>query len=173
MDRITVALVAKAAHVSTALVHYHFATKQKLLAAAAEALSRRRTERRVEALTSARGLSSVDALWAGLTDLDAPAERAGPDLILLARQDRAVGAALQRSRRLEHARLAEPLAALFDSLGTRPSIPPEELAATVCMFLDGAASALLSGMPADDVRASYDAFWLALVALGQAAPRTG
>ena len=166
------ALVAEAADVSTALVHYHFATKQKLLAAAAGTLARRRTERRVAALASARGLTSLDALWAGLTDRDAAAERTGPDLVLLARRDRAVGAALQRSRRLEHARLAEPLAALFESLGTRPSIPPEELAATVCMFLDGAASALLAGMPADDIRASYDAFWLALVALGQAAPPT-
>ena len=169
--RITVALVAEASHVSSALVHYHFATKQKLLAAAAESLSRRRTERRVAALAGSRGLSGIDALWAVLTDLHASGERTGPDLSLLARQDRAIATALQRSRRLEHTRLAEPLAALFDSLGTRPSIPPEELAATVCMFLDGAGAALLAGVPADDVRASYDAFWLALVALGQAAPR--
>lgn len=172
MDKITVAMVADAAGVSTALVHYHFATKQKLLAAAAEALTGRRTERRMAALRSGPGLASLDALWACLTDRDASAERAGPDLVLLARQDRAVGGVLQRSRRLEHARLAEPLAVLLESLGTRPSIPAEELAATVCMFLDGAESALLAGMPADDIRASYDAFWLALVALGQAAPPT-
>jgi hypothetical protein len=59
---------------------------------------------------------------------------------------------------------------LFRGLGTRPRIPFEDLAATVCTFLDGATASLLAGTPADDVRASYDAFWLALVALGQAVP---
>lgn len=173
--RITVALVAKAAHVSTALVHYHFATKHKLLAAAAEALAHRRTERRVTALVAGPGLAGLDALWDVLADDRAAAERTVPDLILLAREDRDVQSALRRERQREQTRVAAVLPSLFGGLGTQPRMPPEELAATVCTFLDGAAASLMAGIPADDVRASYDAFWLALVALGQgaAAPPAG
>lgn len=170
VGRITVALVAKAAHTSTALVHYHFATKQKLLAAAAEALSRQRSDARVASLAAGQGLASLDALWVALSGRGARPEHAAPDLILLAREDHQVREALLRERRSEQARVAGLLPRLLESLGAQPRIPPEELAATVCTFLDGAAAALLAGVPAADVRASYDAFWLALVALGQAAP---
>jgi len=169
VDRITVARVAKAARVSSALVHYHFATKQRLLAAAAGALAGQRAERRVAALSSARGMSSLDDLWGSLDPLDS-VERAAPDLALLARQDRDVASAVRRTRQEEQARIATVLPAVLESLGARVPIPPEELAATVRMFLDGAAAALVAGDPPEDVRASYDAFWLALVALGQAAP---
>ena len=169
LDRITVARVAKEARVSSALVHYHFATKQRLLAAAAGALATRRAERRVAALASARGMSSLDDLWGSLDPLDS-VERAAPDLTLLARQDRGVASAVRRARQEEQARIAAVLPAVLESLGARVPIPPEELAATVRMFLDGAAAALVAGDPPEDVRASYDAFWLALVALGQATP---
>jgi len=167
--RITVALVAKAARVSTALVHYHFATKDKLLAAAAEVLARRRTEARVAALVTGQGLSGLDALWDVLAHLPAP-ERAAADLILLAREHPEIRSALQRERQREHAQVATILPGLFGDPGIPPRLPPEELAATVCTFLDGAAASMLAGVPADDVRASYDVFWLALFALGQAAP---
>jgi len=169
MDRITVARVAKAARVSSALVHYHFATKQRLLAAAAGALADRRAERRLAALSSARGMSSLDDLWRSLDPRDS-VERTAPDLTLLARQDRGVAASVRRARQDEQAGIAVALPALLESLGARVPIPPEELAVTVRMFLDGAAAALVAGDAPEDVRASYDAFWLALVALGQAAP---
>lgn len=168
--RLTVALVAKEAGISTALVHYHFATKRKLLAAAAETLARRRTDGRVAALAAGDGLSSLDALWDALVDERADAERAAPDLILLAREDREVRAALRRERQREQGRLAAALPRLFGSLGTQPRIPFEDLAATVSTFLDGATASLLAGTPVADVRASYDAFCLALVALGPSVP---
>lgn len=168
--RLTVALVAKEAGISTALVHYHFATKRKLLAAAAETLARRRTDGRVAALAAGDGLSSLDALWDALVDVRADPERAAPDLILLAREDREVRAALRRERQREQGRLAAALPRLFGSLGTQPRIPFEDLAATVCTFLDGAATSLQAGTPVADVRASYDAFCLALVALGPSVP---
>lgn len=170
VGRLTVGVVAKAAHVSTALVHYHFATKRKLLAAAAQALAQRRSDSRVAALRTGQGLSSLDALWGVVADDRATAERAAPDLILLAREDREVRSMLRREREREQVRVAAALPELFGSLGTQPRILAEELAATVCTFLDGVTTSLLAGVAARDVRASYDAFWLALVALGQAAP---
>ena len=166
MHGVTVAMVAKAARVSSALVHYHFATKRQLLAGAAAELAQRRAEQRGAALASARGLSGLDALWGGLAG---SGERVAADLVLLGR-DRETRVALLAERRRELARVADALPPLFASLGAAPPVPPEDLAATVCTFLDGAAAALAAGVPAADVRASYDAFWLALVALGQTAP---
>jgi AcrR family transcriptional regulator len=168
---LTVGLVARRAKVSNALVHYHFSTKRRLLLAAARAVARRRTDVRFAAVEAGVGLAGVDALWSALArGPGAQVERAWPDLVLLSRDDAAVRSALAEEREHERSRLAGPLERLLASLGSQPRLPAEDLAAAVATFLDGAATALAAGAPADDVRASYDAFWLALVALGQAAP---
>ena len=164
LGRLTVAAVARTARVSTALVHYHFATKRRLLQAAAAALARRRADARVAALVGATGLAGLDALW---SILGASAERTATDLVLLGRQDHVARVALLAERRREQTRVAAALPRSLAGLGARPGIPPEDLAGTVCTFLDGAAAALAAGAPAAEVRASYDAFWLSLVALGQ------
>ena len=171
LARVTVALVARRAGVSSALVHYHFATKQRLLLAATRALAQRRTESRVAALEAGSGLPGLDAVWMAIeTGSGASAERAWADLVLLARRDPAVRATLAAERERERSRTAGPLARLLDSLGSRPRLPAEDLAASFGMFLDGAACSLAAGAPPSDVRASYDAFCLALVALGQTVP---
>jgi AcrR family transcriptional regulator len=166
LSRLTIAAVARTARVSTALVHYHFATKRRLLTAAATALARRRADGRVAGLTGAPGLAALDALWA---TIGVGAERTAADLVLLGRQDGDARAALLAERRREQSRIAAALPRCLAGLGARPGIPPEDLAGLVCIFLDGAAVALAAGTPPADVRASYDAFWLALVALGQTA----
>lgn len=166
LNRVTVGAVARNARVSTALVHYHFATKRRLLAAAAAALARRRADGRVGALAGGTGLDGLDALW---SVLGSGVERAATDLVLLGRQDHETRTALLAERRREQGRTAGALARTLAGLGARPGIPSEDLAGTVCTFLDGAAAALAAGAPAAEVRASYDAFWLALVALGQTA----
>ena len=164
LSRLTIAAVARTARVSTALVHYHFATKRRLLAAAAAALARRRAEARVAALGGGTGLASLDALW---SILGTSAERSAADLVVLGRQDHDAKVAMLAERRREQTRVAATLPRSLAGLGARPGLPPDDLAATVCTFLDGAAAALAAGAPAAEVRASYDAFWLALVALGQ------
>jgi len=166
LDRLTVAQVAKAARVSTALVHYHFATKRQLLVAVAAALARRRSDSRSAALSGAQGLAGLDALW---TSLGAGVERSAPDLAMLGRRDHEARSALLAERRREQARIAAALPRFLAGLGARPAIAAEDLAAAVCTFADGVAAALTAGVPSSDVRASYDAFWLALVALGQPA----
>jgi AcrR family transcriptional regulator len=168
---LTIALVARRAKVSSALVHYHFSTKRRLLLAAARVLAQRRTDGRVAALESGSGLAGLDALWMTLAaEPGAAAERAWPDLVMVSREDADVRSALADERERERSRMATPLARLLASLGSHPRLPAEDLAAAVGTFLDGACTALGAGAEPDDVRASYDAFWLALVALGQAAP---
>jgi len=171
LSALTVARVAKAARVSGALVHYHFATKQRLLAVAAEQLAARRTAGRTGPLRPGNGLASLDALWLNLhAGAERGAERAWHDLVLLARDDAAIRAALGRERGRERAATAAALPGLLAALGSRPSMPADDLAAVVIGFLDGSALALAAGAPRAEIRAAYDAFWLALVTLGQTAP---
>jgi AcrR family transcriptional regulator len=162
---LTIADIGRKAGVSSALVHYHYSTKQALLAATAERLAARRTDSRAGALSAASGLAALDALWTGLaTGPGWETERAWVDLTLLARRDGAVRRMLGTQRDAERARFAQALPRVFRGLGAVPTAPWDETAATVLLFLDGVALALAEGVPADDVRAAYDAFWLALVA---------
>jgi len=169
---LTIADVGRKAGVSSALVHYHFNTKQDLLAAVSGRLAARRTEGRVAALSGASGLAALDALWAALSaGPGSEAEYAWNDLALLARRDATVRRTLAAQRRLERATFAQSLPRLFSDLGTVPTASWDETAATVLLFLDGVALALAEGGTADEVRAAYDAFWLVLVAAGQARER--
>jgi AcrR family transcriptional regulator len=169
---LTIAAVGRRAGVSSALVHYHFNTKQELLAAASERLAAGRTEGRAAALSSASGLATLDALWAALASGSGfETERAWHDLALLARRDATVRRAHAAQRGLERATLAQSLPRLFRDLGTVPTASWDETAATVILFLDGVALALAEGVPGDEVRAAYDAFWLVLVAAGQSRER--
>jgi AcrR family transcriptional regulator len=172
IGELTVADVGQRADVSSALVHYHFRTKQALLAAAAERLAARRTDSRVTALAGATGLAALDALWASV---DSPpgsdVERAWLDLTLLARRDDVVRSTLGAQRRIERAAVAEALPRLFRGLGAVPTASWDETAATMLLFLDGVALALAEGAPVEEVRAAYDAFWLVVIAARQARPR--
>ncbi len=172
LSSFTVARVARAARASSALVHYHFATKRRLLLAAAERLAARRTARRLARLESAPGLAALDALWDGIVaGVARDAERGWHDLLLLARDERDVATMLLREREREVGALSAALPRVLADLGSHPGIPAEDLAAMFATFLDGAAGALAAGARASDLRASYDAFCLALVALGQAPAR--
>jgi AcrR family transcriptional regulator len=169
---LTIAAVGRRAGVSSALVHYHFNTKQELLAAASERLAARRTEVRVAALARGSGLAALDGLWAALgAGPGSGVERAWHDLAFLARRDATVRHTLAAQRRAERAAFAQSLPQLFLDLGTLPTVSWDETAATVLLFLDGVALALAEGFEEDDVRAAYDAFWLVLVAAGQARER--
>jgi AcrR family transcriptional regulator len=168
IGRLTVAAVAERAGVSSALVHYHFRTKQQLLVAACERLAARRSTARTAALATAGGLAALDTLWAGLrTGAESEAERAWNDLVLLARGDPAVRRTLTIQRQAEQRALADRLPTLLSALGSRAAVPVDELASVVSLFLDGVALTLGAGADDDDVRAAYDAFWLALVTAGQ------
>jgi AcrR family transcriptional regulator len=175
IGRLTVGLVARRARVSTALVHYHYRTKAGLVGAVAERLAASRTERRLGALEGGSGVATLDALWAAVAiGAGAGGERACLDLALAARDERAAGgarggvrAALSRAREREIAGMMERLPRLLAALGARPRIPADDLAAAVCTFVDGVGAALASGAGAEEIRVSFDAFWLALVGPGQ------
>jgi AcrR family transcriptional regulator len=168
---LTVGAVARRAGVSSALVHYHFATKQRLLAAAAERLLERRTAERLGALGSGAGLVALDRLWQAAQRSAADgAERATLDLVALAGENADVGRLVAHGRQRERTALRERLPALFAELGAMP-VAVDETAEVVATFLDGIGLTLAAGADAAVVRSAFDAFWLALIAAGQSGRR--
>lgn len=168
-SNLTVGAVARAAGVSTALVHYHFQNRIGVLRAAAGVLGASRVERRTRPLAGS-GLDAIDALRLALeAEADRGAERAWHELLYLAREDAVLLATLHRCRDLETTRLAERLPALLKSLGATTAIAPPQLAAMVRAALDGFALALATAVDRATVRSAYDAFWLVVIGAGQRA----
>ncbi|OGU01736.1 MAG: hypothetical protein A2085_11650 [Gemmatimonadetes bacterium GWC2_71_10] len=167
---LTVAAVATAAGISSALVHYHFESRQGLLRAAAERLGAARVARRTEPLAGS-GLDAIDAVRLALeAEANSGAERAWHGLLYLGKDDPLLRSIVGRYRDAEAVRLAERLPSLLRSLGAFSALAPHQLAAMVRAALDGFALALATGAPRDTVRSAYDAFWLVVIGAGQSAP---
>ena len=164
---LTIGIVAERAGVSTALVHYHFDTKARLVVASAERIAEVRTLRRGSALDAAGGLAALDELWRALTaGIADGVERAWLELVLHGRADAEVAAVLATPRSAVRDAIARRLPQLMRELGAVLPVSAEEMAAALEAQLDGFALALLGGQDAAVVRSAYDAFWLTLLAAG-------
>lgn len=167
LAELTVGVVAERAKVSTALVHYHFDTKAKLLVATAERVAARRHEARARALTSVGGLAAVDALWEAIvSNVQGGVERAYVELVLYGRSDVAAAEAMAAQRRSHRTAMIGRLPALLRELGAAPASASDEITAALDAELDGLSLALLGGEDQAQVRTAYDAFWLSLLAAG-------
>lgn len=152
-------------------MHYHFATKQRLLTAAAERLIERRVAGRLEALAGGTALSALDRLWQAVERFaDDGSERAMLDLVALAGENADVGHLVARCRDRVRAALRARLPSLLAGLGAMP-IAADETAEVVATFLDGIGLALAAGNDTATVRSAFEAFWLALIAAGQSGRR--
>lgn len=168
---LTIGVVAERAGVSTALVHYHFDTKARLLVAAARFLAGQRADRRVAALRP-RGLPALDALWASLEQsVGDGSARAWVELLLCSRGDADLITVLGEARAAGLRELQRRLPVLLRELGAAPHEAADETSAALDAELDGLLIALLAGQPAAVVRTAYDAFWLSLLASGQSRRR--
>jgi AcrR family transcriptional regulator len=162
---LTIGAVAERAGVSTALVHYHFDTKARLVVASAERIAEGRALRRGTALGSATGLAALDELWKTLVDgVNDGVERAWLELVLHARDETEVAAVLATPRSAAREAMVRRLPSLLRELGSSTSISSDELGASLDAQLDGVVLALLGGQDPAVVRTAYDAFWLTLLA---------
>ncbi|MFI5279042.1 MAG: TetR/AcrR family transcriptional regulator [Gemmatimonadales bacterium] len=169
---LTVGAIARRAGVSTALVYYHFDTKDRLLLAAAARLAPERTRVRLDALGRRGGLDALDAMWDALEQgVRAGSERAWSELLLHATGDRKIAALLAEQRSTELAAIASGAPALLYGLGANLAVSAEEFAALLAATLDGLSAALQAGAGAAQVRAAYDAFWLTTISAGQSGRR--
>lgn len=165
LANLTTGLIAERAGVSTALIHYHFDTKGRLLVASAERIAARRATRRSDALSSGQGLGSLDELWRVMLEaVNNGHERAWLELVLWARHDADVRSALATPQRAARDATIRRLPSLLRELNAAAPASSDELAASLDAQLDGLTVALLEGQEPDVVRTAYDAFWLTLLA---------
>lgn len=171
LARLTTAVVSRRAGVSTALLHYHFDTKQQLIVAVAQEVARQRLERRRQAWeTGSGGLARLDAVWQVLvTEHAAALDRVVAALRDEGRHEAAVAAPLVATAREELRLLRAHLPALLGELGGSIVLRPEEAVALGATVLDGLEARLAAGADAAELRATYDAFWLVLLAARPAA----
>ena len=156
--------VARKAGCAKGLVHYHFKTKDQLLAAAAEHLWRQRMSSWTAALGSVTPKAAIRAAWETLLAEASGGEAAacaalglrGNDLVVRSVSAgrvafaREVGAALER---------------LLGQLRLEPSVPVPELGALFVAVVEGIGLQLGSGAAADDMEQAWSAFWAGLLSL--------
>ena len=173
---LSVSDIARAAGVSKALIHYHFADKETLLARLIERLARGFIERERAALASyehEHNPLAVDALW---TWLDAELRRG--DIRVLLELDSYRGAQVQSAARaaaaLRLTTATETVRQLFTILELRPRIDVSLLASVFVAFVDGLAigtSLDRTEEPrepnASSPRVAFDVFWLAMLSLAE------
>lgn len=156
--------VAAEAGVSKALIHYHFADKDSLLAALVESVgaSVLQRARKSEVGASPRPL---DAHWAWLErEL-----REGDVRVLISLSDIDSAATRAVSRRIAQERLeilANDVEEIFRTLNLTPRMPPPLVAETVLAFSDGLACRAALGA-VGDTRGAFDVLWLAILTLSE------
>jgi AcrR family transcriptional regulator len=156
--------VAAEAGVSKALIHYHFADKDSLLAALVDSVGASVLER-ARSTSVAGSPKPLDAHWAWLErEL-----REGDIRVLVSLSDIDSAATRAVSRRVASERLAllaRDVEEIFSALSLTPRMPAALVAETVMAFSDGLAcrAALGSG---GDARGAFDVLWLALLTLSE------
>lgn len=157
--------VADRAGVSKGLVSYHYHDRSALLTRVAASIAERVAIRESHALDAATPVTAVDGLWVWLTD---ELERGELRALLALGHDaepavRGAAAAAAAQRRSDSART---VTRLFSLIGLAPRVPAEMLGGTVAAFIDGVALGA-APRPADDPRAWFDVFWLAVLGLAE------
>ena len=160
------AVIAAAAGVSKALVHYHFADRATLFADIAMRLGRRIVAREASATTSAMpsatGAHVVDALRAWLQDELERGEICALLALGMVREPRVLEAC-QRAREFRHQATTGVVTRTFERLGLTPRLPAALIADTAIALTDGLA--LQGGVEAQ--QAAFDGFWLAMLNLAE------
>ncbi len=158
------AVIAAAAGVSKALLHYHYADRARLLAEVVTQLGERLAARERTALHGVSGRKAVDALWRWLDGELARGElRVVLELSLV--RDPLVHAAAMSVAEARRVSARRTTAELLSLLGLEPRVPTELLGAASVAFADGL---VLGGMVTTaDRRVAFDVFWLALLGLAQ------
>jgi TetR/AcrR family transcriptional regulator, transcriptional repressor for nem operon len=156
--------VAAAADVSKGLIHYHFRDKVQLLATLVDWLAARVVGRQRAASGHVRAENAVDMVWSW-----AEGELSRGDLRALVALSLEESAEVRTATRaaLERRRTAatEMVAAVYAALELTPRVPAALLAEVLVSFLDGLASCSAVAEPGEQ-RVAFDAFWLALLTLG-------
>lgn len=156
--------VAHAAGVSKGLIHYHFRDKAHLLATLVNWLTARVMGRQRAAAGHVQPENAVEIVWSWVQgEMTRGDLRA---LVALSLDDTAeVRSAARDALARRRGAATEMVGAVYGALELDPRVPAALLAEVLVAFLDGLASASGISEPAEQ-RAAFDAFWLALLTLG-------
>lgn len=162
------AQVAKAAGVSSALLHYHFDTKQRLLAAAASVLLEERLRRWATATASGGGIQALDRLWSVLEERSRDgSELAFAEFVAAAAHNSDFARRVSRAAAAERRHWKTWLPGMLRDIGAEPPLGSDELASLLQLLVDSLAGQLARGGDPAAGRATYDAFWLLIVSARQ------
>ncbi len=157
--------IADEAGVSKGLIHYHFATKDALLARTVDWLTTQIEERESRALEAATAQTAIEALWRWLTQ-----ELLTGHVRILADLAHYPSATVDTSVRVSGHRRRDSAArtvdALFAILELRPRVPASLLADVVLAFNTGLAVDWAFVADAER-RVAFDVFWLAMLSLAE------
>lgn len=157
----TMSAIAAECGVSKALLHYHFADRAQLLAESATLLGRRLVTRERRALEHADATSAIDLLWQWMgREMERGELRALLELGTI--REPTVQEAIIRIEGDRRSAAVATVTTLFARLGLSPRVSAEMIASATVAFMNGLAVAT----PGDDIRTSFDVFWLAMLSLG-------
>ena len=157
--------VADEAGVSKGLIHYHFDSKDTLLARTVEWLSARIEKRERDALNEATPQAAIELLWRWLlAELALGHVRALADLAHY--PSTAVEVAIRSSVMRRREATVHTVNTLFSALQLRPRVPAELLAEVVLAFNTGLAVDWSFSSDAER-RMAFDVFWLAVLSLAE------
>lgn len=156
--------VASAASVSKGLIHYHFRDKAHLLATLVAWLTGRITGRQRAASGHVQPENAVDMVWSWVEgELTRGDLRA---LVALSLDDTPdVRTATREALAVRRTAATEMVAAVYAALDLTPHVPSALLAEVLVGFLDGLSTTTAVAEPGEQ-RVAFDAFWLALLTLG-------
>jgi AcrR family transcriptional regulator len=145
-------------------VHYHFKTKDALLATVAARLWSDRAQDWREALSKREPSEALDTAWSLLIAESADGRLAASASLGLSRSDLA-GRAVKEGRAGLQRALTDGVVHLFEHMARTAAVPPTELAALLAALIDGLGLQLASGERPEQLEPAWAAFWAAVMSL--------
>jgi len=162
--QVTTSLVAERADCAKGLVHYHFSTKEALLAEVATRLWSERATRWQAALAAADGKGALEAAW-NLVQAEAGDGRASALAQLGLMDGKLIAQSVSAGRTAFTEALSAAVQRLLARMGLEVSVPAAELAALLAATVEGLSMGLAGGTSAAELEPAWAAFWVGLLAL--------
>jgi AcrR family transcriptional regulator len=159
--------VARDAQCAKGLVHYHFRTKDQLMAAVVADTFERRRRRWTDALQADTPQEAIEHSWQLLID----EHSSGVTrlwIVLGALEGRATVRSVSSETKSFSATITEASKALLSGLGLEPTIPAEEVGFYLASVIHGAGFQLQAGVSPDELQGPYAAAWLGVLSLTRA-----
>lgn len=157
--------VAAEAGVSKGLIHYHFDSKDTLLAQTVEWMTVEISAREAEALAGATAQTAIEMLWRWMAD-----ELSVGHIRILTELSHypspVVQGSLQAAAQIRRDAAGRTVDDLFSALQLRPRVPAELLASVFTAFVNGLAVDWPFVADAER-RVAFDVFWLAMLSLAE------